>query len=446
MLIDKNISIHLSCQQFECNNFEINDGESTLLFTSSQKSTDVVCPFCGGKVHVYDNSCTTLKDMPIWHNAPLLVKVKHHRYRCHCCNRSFSEDICMKCPRTRITYRAAKWISELLRWHLPINAVHEITGIHWDTIRLIHEEAMAEELDWRKKELQDKDYRPKYLAVDEFAIHKGHSYATCVMDLEQGDVIWVGKGRSKDSFLRFFQETDLGYLADVKAVAMDMNASYNILVEQFLPHAEIVYDRYHMQAQYGKDVLGAVRLAEARNHSSAARELENSITDETPPEQRRALRLQARQQRQLYSRLKKSRWTLLTNGESLSSENEENLNAILNDHSDLALCYAMKEEMCSLFELTDPVIAEQRWRKWFNSAKASGIPALVRFAELKEKRIDGLIAHARHKITTGKLEGFNNKIKVAKRIGYGYRNEDYFFTLIRYMSIPAVRGLSPRKT
>jgi len=176
------------------------------------------------------------------------------------------------------------------------------------------------------------------------------------MDLEQGDVIWVGKGRSKDSFLRFFQETDLGHLADVKAVAMDMNASYNILVEQFLPHAEIVYDRYHMQAQYGKDVLGAVRLAEARNHSSAARELENSITDETPPEQRRALRLQARQQRQLYSRLKKSRWTLLTNGESLSSENEENLNAILNDHSDLALCYAMKEEMCSLFELTDPVI------------------------------------------------------------------------------------------
>jgi transposase len=106
----------------------------------------------------------------------------------------------------------------------------------------------------------------------------------------------------------------------------------------------------------------------------------------------------------------------------------------------------MKEEMCTLFELRDPDEARRRWTQWFEGAKASGIPALVRFAELKEKRLEGLVAHARHNISTGRLEGFNNKIKVAKRIGYGYRNEDYFFTLIRYMSIPAVRTQSPRKT
>ncbi len=124
----------------------------------------------------------------------------------------------------------------------------------------------------------------------------------------------------------------------------------------------------------------------------------------------------------------------------------ENLNSILDSHSDLALCYAMKEEMFSLFELRDPDEARRGWTGWFEGAKASGIPALVRFAQLKEKRIEGLVAHARHNISTGRLEGFNNKIKVAKRIGYGYRNEDYFFTLIRYMSIPAVRTQSPRKT
>ena len=103
-------------------------------------------------------------------------------------------------------------------------------------------------------------------------------------------------------------------------------------------------------------------------------------------------------------------------------------------------------EMCSIFELKNPDEARRRWTEWFEGAKACGIPALVKFAELKEKRIEGLVAHARHNISTGKLEGFNNKIKVAKRIGYGYRNEDYFFTLIRYMSIPAVRTQSPRKT
>jgi transposase len=45
-----------------------------------------------------------------------------------------------------------------------------------------------------------------------------------------------------------------------------------------------------------------------------------------------------------------------------------------------------------------------------------------------------MVAHAIHPISTGKLEGMNNKIKVAKRIAYGYRDEDYFFYLIRYQS------------
>jgi hypothetical protein len=54
---------------------------------------------------------------------------------------------------------------------------------------------------------------------------------------------------------------------------------------------------------------------------------------------------------------------------------------------------------------------------------------LVRFAVQKEKRLPGLAAHAIYSISTGKLEGFNNKIKVAKRIGYGYRDDDFFFYL-----------------
>ena len=60
-----------------------------------------------------------------------------------------------------------------------------------------------------------------------------------------------------------------------------------------------------------------------------------------------------------------------------------------------------------------------------DAAYESGIPALVRFAELKEKRLEGLIAHA---------------------VGYGYRDEDYFFSLIRCLSLPSVRCQSPKKT
>ena len=72
---------------------------------------------------------------------------------------------------------------------------------------------MEEKLQQREKELLERKYKPRYLAIDEFAIHKGHTYATCVMDLEEGDVLWVGKGRSKEAFRTFFEEYDLSLLS-----------------------------------------------------------------------------------------------------------------------------------------------------------------------------------------------------------------------------------------
>ena len=137
---------------------------------------------------------------------------------------------------------------------------------------------------------------------------------------------------------------------------------------------------------------------------------------------------------------------MLTNSDKLSDSKTEQLQSILQDHHDLAVCYAMKEEMCRLYELTDYQQAVIGWTKWFQAAKVSEIPALVRFAVQKEKRLPGLAAHAIYSISTGKLEGFKNKIKVAKRIGYGYRDDDFFFTLIRYLSIPSVRSPSHKKS
>ena len=77
--------------------------------------------------------------------------------------------------------------------------------------------------------------------------------------------------------------------------------------------------------------------------------------------------------------------------------------------------------------------------------EASGIPALAGFARRKRKRIDGLANHARHGIRTSKFEGINNRIQVAKRIGYGYRDDNCFFTTIRSISIPDPGSLSPKK-
>ncbi len=160
--------------------------------------------------------------------------------------------------------------------------------------------------------------------------------------------------------------------------------------------------------------------------------------EDTDKDLKKTLKIQAKAEKSQYSVLKKSRWTLLMNSNNLSDNRAENLKDIFSKHQNLAVCYAMKEEMCRLFKIYNYTEALSGWQAWFSSAKESNIPTLVNFAEQKEKRINGLVAHAVHNISTGKLEGFNNKIKVAKRIACGYRNEKYFFTLIRYLSIPAV--------
>lgn len=445
MLFLNDIKVNFECQGYKATHLGISPDktESVLFFESILPTKDVVCPLCSGEVYIHDNYQTHLIDIPLEYGTASRWEFFGKRYKCKSCGHSFVNETPCCHPGTRITERAAVWITGMLKNKVSIKAIQELTGIHWDTIRNVQIEYMKSILDERQERLTEANYHPKYLAVDEFAIHKGHSYATTVMDLETGEVLWVGKGRTLKDFAKFFEEITPTVLSDVIAVAMDMNASYHKLVTEKMPYAQIVYDRYHMQAQYGKEVLGVVRLEEAKKHRNKSKEIYEAITYETDKTERKELKTAYKNEKREYSKLKNSRWTLLMNREKLSDNRNEYLEEILQNHHNLAVCYAMKEEMCELFRLTDRNTAEKRWTEWFNAAKASEIPALVKFAELKEKRLPGLIAHAEYNISTGKLEGFNNKIKVSKRIGYGYRDDAFFFLLVKFISLQSVKYHSP---
>ena len=450
MLLDtNNTKIREIFQQYSCTefSFERNNNETWLNFTSLQKTENVCCQYCGAEnVEVHDNYTTVLKDMPIFFQISNYASVVHHKYKCRECQRVFSEEIPFKYPDARVTNRAVQFIKAMLLYGLSISGVSNLTGIHWDTIKRIHINVMEDALETRIKQLKARGYKPEYLAVDEFAIHKGQTYATCVMDLTEGDVLWVGKGRNLECFRKFFEEFDMDYLSKVKAVAMDMNAAFNLLFEEYLPDAVIVYDRYHLQAQFGMDVLMPVRLRSAKEHRRSAKAADEERKHVKDREDKRECRKVQRSENKKYKDLQNARWTILTNRNNLSDEDKSSLEAILEEHMELATCYAMKEEMNRLFGLTEEAQAREGWNKWFEAAKESGIPELVKFANNKEKHIEGLISHAKHQISTGKLEGLNNKIKVAKRVGYGFRDDDYFFTLVRYITLPKNFVLIPQKT
>jgi transposase len=97
----------------------------------------------------------------------------------------------------------------------------------------------------------------------------------------------------------------------------------------------------------------------------------------------------------------------------------------------LMTAYVMKDALKALWGYKREGWARKAWENWLAMATSSGLPPLARFAKNLAKRIDDILSHCRWHLNTSILEGINNKIKVLKRIAYGYRDEAFFFLKIR---------------
>ena len=175
MLREEDIAIQLRCQQFICKSYmrDLDGEQSVLLFESERETKEVICPHCRGKVYADGYGHVTLKDMPVWYGMAQELTFVCHRFECRQCGKKFTEEVPMQHPGTKVTERAARWIQAMLRFKVSIRSIQSLTGIHWETIRNLHLEIMESTLEEHMAELKADGYRPRLLAVDEFAIHKG---------------------------------------------------------------------------------------------------------------------------------------------------------------------------------------------------------------------------------------------------------------------------------
>lgn len=107
------------------------------------------------------------------------------------------------------------------------------------------------------------------------------------------------------------------------------------------------------------------------------------------------------------------------------------LQDLLEANQSLMTVYVMKAELKSLWSPSTAWGWRSVWKQWLRLASESAIPALMSFAKRLKGYWRGILSRVRWPMHTGQLEGINNRIKVIKRMAYGYRDSEFFFMKIK---------------
>lgn len=358
-----------------------------------------VAPSCSGcgcpSAQVHETVWRTIRDMPML-GDPVWLQVPLRRIRCDGCGARV-ERVGWLDRHARMTRRLADFVA-LWCEKLAVAHVCKLSGLHWETVRKIDRQRLERRL------AAVPEARPTRLVMDEFALFKGHRYATVVLDAETRRVLWVGEGRSREAIRPFFEWLGPERCARIEAVAMDMNTAYDLEVQMHCSKARVVYDLFHVIAKYGREVIDRVRVDEANRH---------------------------RQDLPMRRVVKRARWLLLRNRENVPEAQQPKLDELLAANQALMTVYVMKASLKELWHATSAWQWRKAWRTWLRMARSSDIEPLRKFANKLAHYWRGIVARVRWPMHTGQLEGINNRIKVMKRIAYGYRDSAFFFLKIK---------------
>jgi transposase len=362
-----------------------------VIFCIKPKDFSLRCPVCKSKQIKRRGTKTRMfRTMPIG-SKPVFIQLPVQRVECLSCGIIRQAKIQFAEWRRSYTKAFERYALALSK-HMTILDVAKHLGVSWDTIK-----------DIQKRYLSKKYKRPRLknisrIAIDEISIGKGHRYLTVVLDLKTGAVVFVGDGKGVDSLKPFFKRLRYSK-AIIKAVAIDMSPAYIAAVIENLPESTIVFDRFHVIKLFN-DKLSELRRA---LYHEAEGPLQKKV-------------------------LKGTRWLLLKNSDNLNEHKNEkqHLEEALKLNKPLATAYYFKEDLNLIWSQVCKSDAKAILTDWIKKAQSTGIAMLMKSAKTLASHAFGILNYYDYPISTGPLEGTNNKIKTLQRQAYGFRDLDFF--------------------
>ena len=348
------------------------------------------CPSCGARSIVKNGY--RLRDfvgLPIG-GKRVTIRMKVQRYKCKECDFDQQEKIPFATNSCSYTHRFAKYVVDLLRG-MTLQDVSNHLSVSWDTVKEIHSSYLK------------RHYSPPSLdgveniGIDEFAVKKGHVYKTIVVDLDSGRIIYVGDGKGSEALKKFWRKVKRKNIK-IKHVATDLSAAFIASVMENCPNVVHVFDHFHV-VKLMNEKLDDIR----RKIYSMEKDINKRKV------------------------LKGTRYLLLGNGADIfDKQHKTRLENALAMNEPLSKAYYLKEQLRQIWSQTTKAMAEKVLDDWVRQAEQSKVTQLQKMAVTVKTYKKGILAWYDCHLSTGKVEGINNKIKVMKRNAYGFRDEKYF--------------------
>jgi len=349
------------------------------------------CPRCGSKDVIRKGTMLRMfLGTPVG-RCRMYFEAAIPRVHCERCGITRQVRVPFAEEKHRHTRQFERYAIDLARITTTKHAAEHL-GVAWGTVRDIEVRHLGRK--YNKPKLK----HLRHIAIDEIYLGKRMKFVTLVMDLESGAIVYVGNGKSAESLDPFWKRLR-GSGARIEAVAADMSNAYALAVHKNLPDAVLVNDRFHVIKKYNEMLTDLRREL----YREATTKLEKRI-------------------------LKGTRWLLLMRMENLDDRRREpqRLLRALKLNESLATAYYMKDDLNQFWEQPNKLAATWFLDSWIADAQNSGIALLMKFAKSLASHRNSLLAWYDYPISTGPLEGTNNKIKTLTRQAYGYRDFEFF--------------------